>query len=157
MSIDRRTFIQSTAALATLSAAGCATTGNAPPQQMAKASASKINTAALKSSADALLGAGARAGDVPGVVAVATNREEMIYEGAFGTTVLGSGIAMTPDTMVWIASMTKAITGLANSYFWIDQQKGVGGVYLSQVLPFADVKALPMFYAFEKSVYQSMA
>ena len=70
-----------------------------------------MNTSTLKSSADAALSAGA--GDVPGVVAVATNREEIIYEGAFGTTLLGSGIAMTPDTVVWIASMTKAITGLA--------------------------------------------
>ena len=50
-----------------------------------------------------------------------------------------------------------AWAGLANTYFWIDRQKGVGGVYLSQVLPFADVKALPQFYAFEKAVYQSIA
>jgi CubicO group peptidase (beta-lactamase class C family) len=27
-----------------------------------------------------------------------------------------------------------AWAGLANTYFWIDQQRGVGGVYLSQVL-----------------------
>lgn len=47
MSIDRRSFIQSAAALATLSAAGCATVENAP-HNMAKASASKINTATLK-------------------------------------------------------------------------------------------------------------
>ena len=50
-----------------------------------------------------------------------------------------------------------AWAGLANTYFWIDQKKGVGGVYLSQILPFADVKALPQFYEFEKAVYQSMA
>ena len=49
-----------------------------------------------------------------------------------------------------------AWAGLANSYFWIDRKKGVGGVYLTQVLPFADEKALPLFYAFEKSVYQSL-
>ena len=46
-----------------------------------------------------------------------------------------------------------AWAGLANTYFWIDQKKGVGGVYLTQVLPFADVKALPLFYAFESTVY----
>jgi len=50
-----------------------------------------------------------------------------------------------------------AWAGLANTYFWIDQQRGVGGVYLSQILPFADVKSLPLFYAFEKTVYDSMA
>ena len=49
-----------------------------------------------------------------------------------------------------------AWAGLANTYYWIDQRQGVAGVYMTQVLPFADAKALPLFYAFEKSVYQSM-
>jgi methyl acetate hydrolase len=52
-------------------------------------------------------------GDVPGVVAAVTNREETIYEGGFGERIIGSGSPMTPDTVVWIASMTKAITGMA--------------------------------------------
>jgi hypothetical protein len=46
-----------------------------------------------------------------------------------------------------------AWAGLANTYYWIDQKKGVGGVYATQVLPFVDVKALPLFYAFESAVY----
>lgn len=46
-----------------------------------------------------------------------------------------------------------AWAGLANTYFWIDQKKGVGGVYVTQVLPFVDVKALPLFHAFESVVY----
>ena len=111
MSTDRRTFITASAALATLAAAGCTTMNH--PTAMAKPAAAKINAAGLKANADALLKAGATAGDVPGVVAVATDRESMIYEGAFGQTVLGSDIAMTPDTVVWIASLTKAITGIA--------------------------------------------
>ena len=45
MSVDRRTFIQSAAALATLSAAGCASVEKAS-QPMAKASTSRINTSA---------------------------------------------------------------------------------------------------------------
>ena len=49
-----------------------------------------------------------------------------------------------------------AWAGLANTYYWIDQRQGVAGVYMTQVLPFADAKALLLFYAFEKSVYQSM-
>jgi len=51
----------------------------------------------------------------------------------------------SPGSLAW--------AGLANTYYWIDQSKGVGGVYATQVLPFADVKALPLFYAFEKAVY----
>ena len=54
----------------------------------------------------------------------------------------------TPGSLAW--------AGLANTYFWIDQSKGIGGVYMTQVLPFADVKALPLFYAFETAVYKSM-
>jgi hypothetical protein len=32
---------------------------------------------------------------------------------------------------------------------------GVGGVYLSQVLPFADKKALPLYCAFESAIYET--
>jgi methyl acetate hydrolase len=53
----------------------------------------------------------------------------------------------SPGSLAW--------AGLANTYYWIDQSKGVGGVYATQVLPFADVKALPLFYAFEKAVYDA--
>jgi len=49
-----------------------------------------------------------------------------------------------------------AWAGLANTYFWIDPAKGIGGVYLSQVLPFADKKSLPLYGEFETAVYQSM-
>jgi methyl acetate hydrolase len=67
----------------------------------------------LKNDADNILRAAAEAGDVPGVAAVATDRNGMIYEGAFGVRVLGESAEMTPDTVVWIASMTKAVTGAA--------------------------------------------
>jgi CubicO group peptidase (beta-lactamase class C family) len=50
-----------------------------------------------------------------------------------------------------------AWAGLANTYFWIDPIKGLGGVYLSQVLPFADKKSLPLCGEFETAVYQSVA
>ena len=49
-----------------------------------------------------------------------------------------------------------AWAGLANSYYWIDQKKGVAGVLATQILPFADVKALPLFYDFETAVYKSL-
>lgn len=68
---------------------------------------------ALQQEIDALLQGAVNNGDVPGVVAAVTNRDETIYEGGFGERVLGRGTAMTPDTVVWIASMTKAITGMA--------------------------------------------
>ena len=47
--------------------------------------------------------------------------------------------------------------GLANSFFWIDPTKGVGGAYLTQVLPFIDAKAFPLYLAFEEAVYENLA
>jgi methyl acetate hydrolase len=67
----------------------------------------------LQTKADALLQQAVASGDVPGVVAVATNRDGTIYEGGFGERVQGGGAAMSPDTVVWIASMTKALTATA--------------------------------------------
>lgn len=45
--------------------------------------------------------------------------------------------------------------GLANTYFWIDPASGIGGVFLSQVLPFADTEALPLFLAIQQAVYDA--
>jgi methyl acetate hydrolase len=67
----------------------------------------------LATKAGALLQAAVANGDVPGVVAVAVTRDGTLYEGGFGERVLGGGAAMSPDTVVWIASMTKAITATA--------------------------------------------
>lgn len=67
----------------------------------------------LKARADLVLGGAVAAGRVPGVVAMAADREGVIYEGAFGERTAGGGVAMTTDTVVWIASMTKAITSVA--------------------------------------------
>jgi len=60
-----------------------------------------------------VLDQGVRNGAVPGVVAAVGNREGVLYEGAFGERALGSGQAMTTDTVCWIASMTKAVTSVA--------------------------------------------
>src|SRR5213594_3457111 len=50
---------------------------------------------------------------IPGIVAVAATDSGPLYEGAFGKRELGKDAPMTIDTVVWIASMTKAITGAA--------------------------------------------
>jgi methyl acetate hydrolase len=50
---------------------------------------------------------------VPGVVAMATDRQGNIYEGAAGKRRLDRDAAMTTDTVFAIFSTTKAITGTA--------------------------------------------
>jgi CubicO group peptidase (beta-lactamase class C family) len=94
MNTDRRTFLKAGAALLASGAAGSA-----------------YSEGYLRSNADALLQRAADTGDVPGVVAVAIDRSGVIYEGGFGQRILGQPTRMSPDTVVWIASMTKAVTG----------------------------------------------
>lgn len=44
--------------------------------------------------------------------------------------------------------------GINNTYFWIDLKRGITGVVMMQLLPFADTKALAIYDAFERGVYQ---
>ena len=46
-----------------------------------------------------------------------------------------------------------AWAGLANSYYWIDPARRIAGVILTQILPFADPRALGALGAFERAVY----
>ena len=50
---------------------------------------------------------------LPGVVVAAATDKGALYEKAFGVRELGKPAPMTLDTVVWIASMTKAITATA--------------------------------------------
>ena len=47
--------------------------------------------------------------------------------------------------------------GLSNCYFWIDPVNGIGGAYMTQVLPFVDARALDLYCEFEKTVYDALA
>jgi len=73
-------------------------------KELSSASLTKIDAALMDAT---------RAQRVPGVVAMAATNGGIIYEGAFGTRELGTDAAMMPDTVVAIASMTKAITSAA--------------------------------------------
>ena len=44
--------------------------------------------------------------------------------------------------------------GLFNLYYWIDPAGSIGGIFMTQVLPFADKQTLSVFYDFEKAFYQ---
>ena len=46
--------------------------------------------------------------------------------------------------------------GLFNTYYWIDPAKGVAAVFMTQVLPFADVRALRAYHRFERGVYEML-
>lgn len=52
------------------------------------------------------------------------------------------------------ANGSLAWAGLYNKYFWLDPSTGVAGVFLSQILPFADPQALTTL---ERAVYDPVA
>jgi methyl acetate hydrolase len=45
--------------------------------------------------------------------------------------------------------------GLANLFYWIDRKNGLGGMWGTQILPFADGVSVPGYYAFETAVYEN--
>ncbi len=52
------------------------------------------------------------------------------------------------------AAQSLAWAGLANTYFWIDPGSQVAGVFLTQILPFADARVLDLYEAFEAEMYR---
>ncbi|HKU05864.1 MAG TPA: serine hydrolase domain-containing protein [Bradyrhizobium sp.] len=51
--------------------------------------------------------------DVPGVVALVTDRERVLYQGAFGVADVATSRPLTQDALFRIASMTKPVTSVA--------------------------------------------
>src|ERR1700751_3489605 len=86
------------------------------------------------SQVDEVLGSAIYRGDVPGVVAMAATRDEVVYQGAFGRRALADESAMSNDTVFWIASMTKAITSAAAMQL-VEQGKLALDGQISDVLP----------------------
>ena len=99
MEYDRRKFIQTGVTLAAGALAGCAT--------------GPRGASALKDTADPLLRNAVASGNVPGVVGAVTTAQSTYYEAAHGVRVLGQPAAMSMDTVMWIASMTKPVVGAA--------------------------------------------
>jgi methyl acetate hydrolase len=62
---------------------------------------------------DALFSEAVESKKMPGIIAMAATDKGVLYQGAFGRRELGKDAPMTLDTVVWIASMTKAITATA--------------------------------------------
>jgi methyl acetate hydrolase len=87
-----------------------------------------------KAQIDQILRQKSDAREIPGVVAMAANGKEVIYQGAFGKRDLSKDDAVTPDSVFWIASMTKAITTAAGMQL-VEQGKLSLDAPIGKVLP----------------------
>jgi len=47
--------------------------------------------------------------------------------------------------------------GFANTFYWIDPSTGIAGVFMTQIVPFFDPRAIKLFREFETEVYRSLA
>jgi CubicO group peptidase (beta-lactamase class C family) len=87
-----------------------------------------------KAQIDQVLRQKSDAKEIPGVVAMAASSKEVIYQGAFGKCDLSKDDAMTPDSVFWIASMSKAITAAAGMQL-VEQGKLSLDTPIGKVLP----------------------
>ena len=62
---------------------------------------------------DKLLKSSVEKGDLQGVAAIISNENQHLYTAGFGISGPGRSQTMTTDTVLWIASMTKAVTAVA--------------------------------------------
>ena len=46
--------------------------------------------------------------------------------------------------------------GIFNTYYWLDPSKRVTGLIMTQILPFADTRALKLYGQFERGVYEAL-
>ena len=87
-----------------------------------------------KAQIDQILRQKCEAKEIPGVVAIAADGNEVIYQGAFGKRDLSKDDAMTLDSVFWIASMTKAVTTAAGMQL-VEQGKLSLDEPIGKVLP----------------------
>ena len=101
-----------------------------------------------KAQIDQVLRQKSDAREIPGVVAIAATGKDVIYQGAYGKRDLSRDAAMTPNSVFWIASMTKAVTAAAGMQL-VEQGKLSLDGPIGKVLP--DLAAPQVLEGFDAS------
>jgi methyl acetate hydrolase len=96
---------------------------------------------------DAALAAAVERKDVPGVVALITDRQRVLYQGAFGVADVLTGRALSTDAVFRIASMTKPITSLAAMQLIEQGRFGLDDPVEKYLPEFANLKVFESFDA----------
>ncbi len=91
--------------------------------------------------------------DVPGVVALITNREHVLYQGAFGVADVAASRPLATDALFRIASMTKPITSVALMQLVEQDRIGLDDPAAKYLPELAELKVFESFDA-TTGVYQ---
>jgi methyl acetate hydrolase len=102
---------------------------------------------AIQDQIDRVLEQACDAGIIPGAVAMVASGQDVLYSGAFGKRDVAKGDRLALDSVFWIASMTKAITGAAAMQL-VEQGQLSLDAPIGAVLPdLADLQVLDGFAA----------
>src|SRR6266480_6198586 len=111
----------------------------------ASAGAARAQNSPQGTGIDAALRDAVERKDVPGVVALVTDRRRVLYQGAFGVADVSTGRALTTDAAFRIASMTKPITSLAAMQLIEQGRFGLDDPVEKHLPEFANLKVFESF------------
>src|SRR6266436_1557034 len=111
----------------------------------ASVGAARAQNSPGRASIDAALRGAVERRDVPGVVALVTDRRRVLYQGAFGVADVSTGRALTTDAAFRIASMTKPITSLAAMQLIEQGRFGLDDPVEKYLPEFANLKVFESF------------
>jgi methyl acetate hydrolase len=111
----------------------------------AAAGAARAQNSPAGAAIDAVLAAAVERKDVPGVVALVSDRRRVLYQGAFGVADVSTGRALTADAVFRIASMTKPITSLAAMQLIEQGRFGLDDPVEKYLPEFANLKVFESF------------
>ena len=112
-----------------------------------EASAGEATVRNAREAIDASLRGAVERNDVPGVVALVTDRQRVLYQGAFGVTDVAGGRPLSADAIFRIASMTKAITSVAAMQFVEQGRMSLDDPAENYLPELADLKVIESFDA----------
>lgn len=107
-----------------------------------------------QSQIDTVLSKGIAEFNIPGVVGLVTNKDQVIYQGAFGKADIQNNVEMRTDNIFRIASMTKPITSAAVMLL-IEQNKLKLNNPISNFLPQLANREIFTNFNFEDGTYET--
>jgi methyl acetate hydrolase len=110
-----------------------------------------MGMAASPAALDDYLGSRIRDTRIPGIVAMVVDKQGIRYSGAFGKQDVAGNVAMKPDAIFRIASMTKPVTSLAVMMLVEEHKIGLDDPIEKYLPEYANPQVIDVFFPLERS------